>query len=150
MQQEQEVKRRQHQAVQLLGEGYNCAQAVACALADLVDADTAVLFGTLEGFGFGMGTSTETCGAVSGGIALVGIRNSAGIDIRQSKQSTYEVAKQLVEGFRTLNGSTLCGDLKGFTTSDHKPLRSCEGCVEDAVKLTCALLDELDKKSGCR
>ena len=99
MQQEQEVKRRQRQAVQLLGEGYNCAQAVACALADLVDADAAALFSTLEGFGFGMGTSTETCGAVSGGIALVGIRNSAGIDIRQSKQSTYEAANSLSKAF---------------------------------------------------
>ena len=60
------------QAVALRAEkGYNCAQAVACALAPEVGADVDAVYRLSEGFGSGMGTTTETCGALSGAIMVL-------------------------------------------------------------------------------
>lgn len=140
---QEDVAARQALALRLHGEGCNCAQSVACAVADIVGADERELFRLMEGFGAGMGGFSETCGAVSGGVAAIGFANSAGIDVKKSKGSTYRAAKRIVDGFREKNGSTLCGELKGLTSEDRRPLRSCDGCIEDAVALTCAVLDDL-------
>ena len=51
-------------------EGYNCAQAVACAYADemgMTEEQAALL---ASGFGGGMGRMREVCGAVSGAVLV--------------------------------------------------------------------------------
>ena len=58
--------------------GYNCAQAVACALAPEIGADTEACYVLSEGFGGGMGGHTETCGAISGGVMALGQVSSGG------------------------------------------------------------------------
>lgn len=137
----EELALRKERALRLHAEGCNCAQSVACALCDIVDADQDELFRTLEGFGAGMGTLSETCGAISGGVAVIGCQNSAGFDVKKSKGSTYKTVRRLVSEFRSLNGSTLCCELKGVDTK--VPLRSCDGCIEDACEITYRLLKDL-------
>lgn len=120
---------------------YNCAQAVACALADEVGADAATMYALSEGFGGGMGGHTETCGAISGAIMVLSQEASAGIDEPgTTKGKTYQLVRDLLERFRTQNGSTICRELKGIGT-DTGMLRTCEGCIEDAVELACAIID---------
>ena len=58
--------------------GYNCAQAVACALAPEIGADAEACYVLSEGFGGGMGGHTETCGAISGGVMALGQVSSGG------------------------------------------------------------------------
>ena len=43
------------------------------------------------------------------------------------------ISKKIVEGFQKKNGATVCKDLKGVETGH--PLRSCDGCIEDAAKI---------------
>lgn len=136
------VEERKDKALRLHSEGCNCAQSVALALCDIVEADEDVMFRTLEGFGAGMGSFSETCGAISGGVAVIGCRNSAGLDVKKSKGSTYKVVRQLVSEFRDANGSTLCSELKGLETK--VPLRSCDGCIEDACEMTLKLLKSME------
>ena len=138
----------QQRALELHGQGCNCAQSVALALSDHVDMSEDELFRVMEGFGGGMGAFSETCGAISGGAAVIGMKTSAGIDVKKSKGATYKVVRRLVSGFRAKNGSTLCGELKGLTRADRTPLRSCDGCIEDAIELTCKLLDEIEGAPG--
>ncbi|MGI6590521.1 MAG: C-GCAxxG-C-C family protein [Eggerthellaceae bacterium] len=126
-------------ALAMHARGYNCAQCVACALADYTDADADTLFRLMEGFGGGMGGFTETCGAISGGIAVLGNRLSGGMDHPHTKGDTYQFARELVSRFREQNGSTLCPELKGLTGGPV--LRSCDGCIVDAVDLTLDLLE---------
>jgi len=57
----------------------------------------------------------------------------------RTKAATYKLSKALVNGFRAANGSTLCGDLKGLTGGPV--LRSCDGCIEDALRLTIEVLE---------
>ena len=114
--------------------GYNCAQAVACAYCDLVGMDEQSAFRAMEAFGLGMGGMQATCGAVSGAVMLAGLKNSCGdLEAPMSKGKTYQISKKIVEGFQKKNGATVCKDLKGMETGH--PLRSCDGCIEDAAEL---------------
>lgn len=120
---------------------YNCAQAVACALAEHVGIDRATMYRLSEGFGAGMGGHTETCGAISGAIMAISQVASAGIDAPgTTKGATYRIGHELLERFRSQNGSTACGELKGIGTGTGM-LRTCEGCIEDATLLACELID---------
>lgn len=120
--------------------GYNCAQAVACALAPEIGADTEVCYVLSEGFGGGMGGHTETCGAISGGVMALGQVSSGGMALSgTTKKRTYELTRELVERFGAKNGSTICCELKG-AGCEHGPLRSCPGCIEDAVKITAEII----------
>ena len=132
-------------ALQLHKQHYNCAQCVACACADRLGIDEDTAFRMMEGFGVGMGGFTETCGAISGGIAVLGLANSGGTDNPHTKASTYKLSRQLVREFAEKNGSSLCPDLKGLTGGPV--LRSCEGCIEDAMRITLAILAEQEETS---
>lgn len=121
-------------AAELHKKGYNCAQAVACAYCDLFGADEKEVFRLMEGFGLGMGDMKCTCGAVSGAVALAGIKNSdVELDAPKTKGSTYKIAKQLTAAFKEKNQSVICADLKGVETGQM--LRSCPGCIEDACRI---------------
>lgn len=110
--------------------GYNCAQAVICAFADVTDYTEDQLFRLSEGFGFGMGTQ-GTCGAVSAMVFLAGLKKSRGVDAipETNKKESYELARELINSFEEKNKSIICKEIKGDN------LRSCDGCIEDAVKI---------------
>ena len=81
-------------ALELHHSGYNCAQSVVCALSDLTDMDEDTLFRVAEGFGGGMGGFTETCGALSGAVAILGLRRGRGPSWRRLGRRTAPRAAQ--------------------------------------------------------
>ena len=128
------------EAARLHEMGYNCAQSVVCAMAPAIDLDADGAFVLAEGFGAGMGGMTETCGAIAGGIMALGQVRSSGFDAPGSKGATYRMARAYCDAFRDKNGSTVCRELKGVGT-DTGALRSCTGCIDDAIDL---LVDTLE------
>ena len=125
---------KKEEAIALHDKKYNCAQAVACAFAKEVNVDMEALFKGCEGFGLGMGGMCGTCGAVSGAVMLAGFVNSDGnIDDPKTKADTYKLSKEITKRFEEKNGSLVCKDLKGIETG--KVLRTCPGCIEDAVEI---------------
>lgn len=128
------LEERVNKAHELHQQGYNCAQAVVGAYSDLVDAEEKTLFQISEGFGAGMGALQETCGAVTGMYMLAGMKNSAGdTAAKQTKAQTYQMVRDLTGRFQEKNQSVVCRELKGVGTGTV--LRSCEGCIEDAVRM---------------
>lgn len=119
--------------------GYNCSQALACAFCDEVGIDEKTMFALMEGFGRGMGDMQGICGAVSGAVAVLSMKNSsANPENPSTKLETYKKIQELKNKFKTKNGSDICCELKGITNKTA-PLRSCVGCVEDAA----AILEEI-------
>ncbi len=114
--------------------GYNCAQAIACAYADLVGADKKTLFAATEGLGLGMGGMEGTCGALAGACIICGLAKS-GADLERptTKGATYKVSRELVSRFAELSGATRCRDLKGVDTGEV--LCSCPRCIENAARI---------------
>ena len=120
-------------ALEYHAKGYNCAQSVACAFCDRLGKDEKTVFEMTEAFGFGMGTM-GTCGAVSAMAAVVGMVESDGnLEEPKTKKKSYGAMKELTNKFVEKNESVICKDIKGVETG--KVLRSCNGCIEDAVVL---------------
>lgn len=113
--------------------GYNCAQAVVCVFCDRLGIEEKELFKVMEAFGSGMGIM-GTCGAVSAMMAVIGMTESDGaLDAPKTKKQSYQAAKALIERFLEENQSITCRELKGVDTGIV--LRSCSGCIQDAVEI---------------
>lgn len=127
------------QAAEYHARGFNCAQAVACTFAPAIDVDVDQAFRLMEGFGGGMGGFSETCGAISGGVMAAGWVKSAGAENPTSKRHTYKLAREICARFKDANGTTNCAVLKGIGNLEG-PVRSCSGCIDDAVDITLDVL----------
>ena len=124
---------RKELALKLHHSKFNCCQSVACAFCHVMGQDAETTFKQAEAFGFGMGCM-ETGGAVSGMARVVGMKMSDGdLEDPKTKKECYAMMKKLVEEFKAKNGSINCAEIKGIETG--KVLRSCDGCIEDAVEL---------------
>lgn len=102
---------RAEKARELYLEGYNCAQAVALAFADLTSTDVETVKLASAPFGGGMGRLGEVCGAVSGMLMTLSfVRRRDTLDARE-KAALYNEERVIAEMFRTRAGSILCRDL---------------------------------------
>lgn len=114
--------------------GFNCAQSAACVFTENTGLDEETLFRITEGLGLGMGCKEGTCGAISAAAILSGLKCSTGhTDSPDSKAISYETAAACIRAFQEKNGSLICRELRGEDTGT--PLRSCPGCIEDAVRI---------------
>lgn len=116
-------------------QGYNCAQAVACAFAEELGIDESTLYKLTEGFGAGMGTGCGVCGALSGAALVAGFTNSNGDieDAGVTKGSTYKLVGKLQNEFLEKAGSIICKDIKSGVNRDH--ITSCAECIAIAAEL---------------
>lgn len=132
---------RKELAIGLHSKGFNCAQSVVCAYADALGFDPVTAFKASEAFGGGMGT-LSTCGAVSAMAMVIGMKNSDGdLDGPKTKTSSYKLMRDATEKFQEKSQSTICRQIKGIDTGTV--LRSCDGCIEDAVEILDEILLEL-------
>ena len=128
----------------LRAKGYNCAQAVVCAFVDQLSLDELALYKLAEGFGGGMGRPEGLCGAISGGVMVVSSLHSGGNPAESTKLATYALVKELYNRFVEKNGSSVCTTLRGLDSGIE--LRSCLGCIEDAVIITNEILRREEAK----
>ena len=97
--------------------GYNCAQIVLCSYAEELGIDEETLFRISEGFGAGMGGMMQTCGAVTAMFMALGLANSSGdLQACDTKPQTMKKVRELAAEF-------------------EKVLRSCDGCIEDGIRI---------------
>ena len=134
-------------------QGYSCAQSVAGAFADLTGWEPEQLFAAVGSFGGGVGGShEELCGAVSGGLLVLGLLfpHTQGED-RDGKRQIYGLAKQFRQRFFETFGHTRRGDLlrarcgvsEKTTAAARLGLTAhCDIMVVTAVELLEALLRE--------
>ena len=122
-------------AVYKHSQGYNCAQAVACAFAEEVGVDEALLYRMCEGFGAGMGNGQGVCGALSGAAVIAGLMNSDGNIGRAggTKVSTYKLVSPIHSAFRDKVGSTICSEIKAGVNTALPT--SCPDCIAAATQL---------------
>ncbi|MBR3148760.1 MAG: C_GCAxxG_C_C family protein [Eubacterium sp.] len=136
---------RADRAKDLFLSGYNCAQAVFLAFADKygIDDDTAVKLAS--SFGGGMGRSREVCGALSGALLVNGMETgTTDVSDVDAKTKNYESAREIMDAFRSDNGSIYCRELLGLTkkpesatpdarTNEYYKKRPCPDIVYSAA-----------------
>lgn len=113
---------RQYEAAKLFYEGYNCAQAVAMAFADMIGLDEKFCAKAVSSFGGGMGRLREVCGAVSGMLFVAGILY--GYDTKDDdaiKKEHYTRVQELAGKFRDQVGSIVCREILKNPPSDPAP-----------------------------
>lgn len=134
------VNDRVKRALESRKKGYNCCQAVLCAFEDRYEISESDLLKVSEGFGGGMGIMS-VCGAVSAMVIVAGLEKADGnTEKNTTKKETKDVAVAMQKKFEEMNKSLICKELKGVDTKVM--LRSCDGCIEDAVRIVCEYLGE--------
>ncbi len=138
---------RAERAAALFREGYNCAQSVVLAYADVVETDPALLATVAASFGGGMGRLREVCGAVSGMAMLAGfISPCPTADNPTAKKENYSLVQNFAEQFRAINGNIVCRKLLGLEVERECPTpsprtetyykkRPCAEYVADAARI---------------
>ena len=103
---------RKEKAMAYFRQGYNCAQAVVLAFADLTDMDEATLSRMSCSFGGGMGRLREVCGTVTGMFLVTGLlRGYDGAETGEVKAAHYARIQALAKEFEKQNGSIVCREL---------------------------------------
>ncbi len=116
---------RSKQAVSKFLEGYNCAQAVFYSFCDELGFEKNSALKMACGFGAGMGRKQEVCGAVTGGIIVIGAKyGKVEKDDRQAKEMTYTKTRDLMDQFTGKHGTFIC----------RKLLRGCDLSTEEGQK----------------
>ncbi len=105
-------------AMDYFKQGYNCAQAVALAFADLTSLDNDTMLKVSSSFGGGMGRMREVCGAVSGAFLIDGLLEGYNTPTSgKEKMEHYARIQKLANEFKAENGSIVCRELLGGTPS---------------------------------
>jgi C_GCAxxG_C_C family probable redox protein len=106
-------------------EGYNCAQAVFYSFCDDLQFEKNTALKMACGFGAGMGRKEEVCGAVTGGIIVIGAKYGRGErDDRTATELTYTKTRELMDQFAQKDGTFIC----------RKLLNGCELTTEEGQK----------------
>jgi len=145
---------RSEQAVSKFMEGYNCAQSVIFSFCDdpKIDKDKALKMAC--GFGAGMGRKEEVCGAVTGGIFVIGAKYGRGEnDDRTATDVAYAKTRELMDSFAGKQGSYICRKLlegcelttkEGQKQFKEKDLlnKVCKPCVQSAVEILESIIEQ--------
>ncbi|MGD0229522.1 MAG: C-GCAxxG-C-C family protein [Syntrophorhabdales bacterium] len=141
------MKTRAEIAAEKFLQGYNCAQSVVYAFCDGLQLDKDRALKMACGFGAGMGRKEEVCGAVTGGIFVIGAKYGRGEnDDPSATELTYAKTRELMDRFSEKRETFICRSLLGgceLTTEEghrqfaEKDLRNktCKLCVQDAVNI---------------
>lgn len=113
---------RPERAEQLFRDGYNCAQAVFGAYADLFGFDEETAMRIASSFGGGIGRLREVCGAVSGMMLVCGMKRGCAVnDDPAAKKEHYALVQKLAAEFREQNGAIVCRELLALPSGASEP-----------------------------
>jgi len=141
------MKTKSEIAVEKFSEGYNCAQSVFFSFCEDLRFDKNTALKMACGFGAGMGRKEEVCGAVSGGIIVLGMKYGRGEkDDRTATELTYKKTRELMDRFAAKHGSFICRRLlngceltteegqKHFKENDLLN-KICKPCIQSVVEI---------------
>ena len=144
---------RVEQTISCLKEGFGCSQAILSIYGTQFGLKREAALKLAEAFAGGMGRMGGTCGAVTSALMVIGLkygRTKAGD--RESQKKTDSLVKELVDRFKSRNGSILCRELlgndigtpEGMCIAREKQLFAtlCPRFVRDAAEILEQLLEE--------
>ncbi len=135
-------------AVEKFKQGFNCAQSVLYSYAEELHIDPNLALRIANGFGGGMGRKQEVCGAVSGGILVLGLLYGRGEhDVKEQGEKTYAEVRDLIDAFIKEHGTVCCKELLSgcsLLTEEGRKRFADSRLIEKCymyVRTTCGILD---------
>jgi C_GCAxxG_C_C family probable redox protein len=137
-------------ADQLHNAGFNCSQSALAALAPDLGLDQATALKISAAFGGGIARTGATCGAVTGALMAIGLKDGFATPDPAAKDRIYQLGRQFLARFKELHGSTLCCELLGCDLSTPEGMASakdrdvfktqCPRYIQDAVQIASEML----------
>lgn len=127
--------------------GYNCAQSVFLAFAELYGFDKDTALKLSSSFGAGMGRLREVCGAVTAMFAIAGLEKGyTSPSNDDEKTNHYELIQNLAIKFKTQYNTIICSELLGLEkgassptpekrTKEYYESRPCENFIRFASEI---------------
>jgi C_GCAxxG_C_C family probable redox protein len=141
------MKSKSEIAIKKFQEGFNCAQSVFYSFCDSLQFDKNTALKMVCGLGAGMGLNGEVCGAVTGGIIVLGMKYGSSKKNEDTKTYlTYAKTRELMNQFAEKHGTYICRKLLNgcdLTTEDGQKQffgkdlinKSCKPCVQSVVEI---------------
>ena len=136
-------------AESLFIKGYNCAQAVALAFADLTNVDKKIVENVSAPFGGGVGRMRNVCGTISGMVITISLIRGYDCSINSQKLALYAEEQELAKRFKDKHGSIVCKELLELAAAKHEDptmenlhKHSCRQFVMDATEILATYLEE--------
>ncbi|MCI5149927.1 MAG: C_GCAxxG_C_C family protein [Candidatus Electrothrix sp. MAN1_4] len=146
-------------AAQLFADGFHCSQAVLCACAELFrdKPPTAEVIAAMAPFAGGMGSSSNTCGALSGALATIGFTLGKTTPQQENHKQMCSVSYAMVQKFAQITepyGSIQCSDIAQIDWKDKdavqnfrtNPDSTRKNCVHVVRETSNALYDLITDK----
>ena len=127
--------------------GFNCAQSVFAAYADLFDLDFETALKMSGALGGGVGRMREVCGTVLSMSLIAGLKEgNANPEDEEAKEHIYELVRKMSDMFRERQGSIICREILGIEgmeesakpsarTPEFYASRPCAGIVKCAAQI---------------
>ena len=105
-------------AVALFEEGFACSQSILASHCEEYGLDSKVAIKLADPFGAGMRGQSETCGAVTGALMVIGLKHGrTRADDLLAKDKAAEVTREFVKRFKERHGTIVCKELLGHDIS---------------------------------
>ncbi|MCE5264962.1 MAG: C-GCAxxG-C-C family protein [Deltaproteobacteria bacterium] len=133
-------------AVACFKEGFSCSQSILCTWSGELGLEREVALRAASAFGGGMAGLGEVCGAVTGALMAIGLKQGqTEAKDKETKEKNYARVRDFTDRFRSRNGSLLCRELLGcdLTTPEAREAAKqkglfterCPGFVRDAAEI---------------
>lgn len=140
------------EAVKCFHEGFNCCQSVISAYSEQLGLNRETALKIASPFGGGIARMGDTCGAVTGALMLIGLKEGKYLaEDNESRDRCYRLAQEFMGKFKEIYGSVLCRDILNCDLStengqkfakEHNLTRTlCPGFIRDASKMVELLLE---------
>jgi C_GCAxxG_C_C family probable redox protein len=127
---------RSDRAVAHFNAGFSCSQAICLAYGDEFGLSPSDAARVAAGFGGGMARTDRICGAVTGGVMVLGLAyGGTGAEDRIEKEATYAAVQEFLAAFETAHGSISCTELLGYNLG--KPAEAAAAREAGAVPRVC-------------
>lgn len=141
---------REEKAVELFNSGYNCAQSVFGAYADVLGLDPDMAFSISSPLGGGLAGMRHVCGTVCAMSMAAGLKNG-NIDPKdkEKKKAATERVKMLAEEFTKENGSIICRQLRGMEPglAEGKTPKPCVEYIRTSARLISKYLTDREREA---
>ena len=137
-------------AVACFREGFTCSQAILSTWGGEFGLEREMALRVASAFGGGMAGLGEVCGAVTGGLIVIGLKHGqTEAKDRETKDRNYALVRDFTCRFRSRNGSLLCRELLGcnLTTPEEREAARLKGLFTERcprfVKDAAEILEEM-------
>lgn len=143
---------RVEQAISCYDEGFICSQAILSTYGPLYGLEHENALKIADAFGGGMARMGETCGAVTATFMVMGLKcGRTVIENSKTHEDLYDLVREFISRFVSLNGSIMCRDLLHYDISTPQGIKEardknlfktlCHEYVKDAAEILEVLLE---------